>query len=74
MSKNSNTYLKGYRIMAGFIQEDLASLLKISRPAFNMKENGINKFTPEEKEIIFTTLKEKIPNLKIEDVFPLLEE
>ena len=68
-----NTKLKGYRTMAGFTQEDLARLLGISRLSFILKENGERRFTESQEHMIFSYLKEKLPDLKKEDVFPIEE-
>lgn len=66
-----NTKLKGYRTMAGFTQEELAKLLGISRLSFILKENGERRFTGSQEETIFALLKEKLPDLTMEEVFPV---
>ena len=57
-----NSKLKGYRVMAGYTQEDMAQLIRTSRPAFNMKENGNLKFSVEEERVIYQALKQKLPD------------
>jgi len=69
-----NNRLKGYRVMAGYTQEDFAKILGIDRTAYVYKENGSRKFTDDEKQLIYKELKKKLPNLKIEEVFPVLED
>lgn len=69
---NLNTRLKGYRVMAGFTQEDMAKILGVHRPYYTLKENG-NKFTREQKVVILKLLKKKIPNLTMEELFPIDE-
>ncbi len=66
-----NVKLKGYRVMAGYTQEDIASALGISRSFYVLKENGGRKFSDIEETIVLRKLKEKIPELNKEDVFPL---
>ncbi len=69
-----NSKLKGYRVMAGYTQEAMAQLIRTSRPAFNMKENGNLKFSVEEERVIYQALKQKLPDLKKQDVFPVLDD
>jgi Predicted transcriptional regulators len=63
--------LKGYRVMAGLTQEELAKALKISRVAYCYKENGQRTFTDKEENIILEKIKTAIPNIKREDLFPI---
>ena len=60
--------------MAGYTQEAMAQLIRTSRPAFNMKENGNLKFSVEEERVIYQALKQKLPDLKKQDVFPVLDD
>lgn len=66
--------LKGYRTMAGYTQEEISKHLGISKSLYVYCENGIRTFTQERKNIVYQLLKKKIPDLKIEDVFPMFEE
>ena len=68
-----NTKLKGYRVMAGYTQEDIAIELKVSRQSYNMKENGVNTFTQKERNLVFEILMKKIPSLTMEELFPIDE-
>lgn len=64
--------LKGYRVMAGYTQEDIAKALGIHRPYYTLKENG-SKFTQEQRKIILKLLQRKIPSLTMEELFPIDE-
>ena len=64
--------LKGYRVMAGLTQEDMAEAIQVNRPYYTLKENG-NKFSTEQTKTIFRVLKKKLPSLKYEEVFPVDE-
>lgn len=63
--------LKGYRTMAGYTQEELADLLGMSRVMYCYCENGQRRFGSQQKEAIFNFLKEKLPDLTMEEVFPV---
>ena len=66
--------LKGYRVMASLTQEQIAYKLGISRLSYIHKENNRSRFNEKQRIDIFKLLKNKIPNLKFEDVFPVFEE
>lgn len=57
--------------MAGYTQDDMASLLGIDRTTYNKKETQERKFADYEKDLVFLKLKEKIPNLTKEELFPI---
>lgn len=63
--------VKGYRVMAGYTQEDIAEKLGISRLSVIRKETGIGNYNEEEQKQLLKLLKEKIPDLNREDVFPI---
>lgn len=60
--------------MAGFTQEDIAKQLNMSVAMFNYCENGKRHFTSEREKLIMKILNKKLPDLKIEDVFPVNDE
>lgn len=64
------SYLKGFRVMAGFTQDDLASVIKKSRALYNYKENGKRAFTSQEERLLFEAIRSKIPEVKREQLFP----
>lgn len=66
--------LKGYRVMAGYTQEDVAKMLGVSRVMYMYIENGTRTLTNDYELKVFKMLKAKIPNLKREDVFPVLDD
>lgn len=62
--------LKGYRVMAGFTQEDLAKHLGYSRVNYTYKENDQKLLSYEERKKIHKFLKKKLPDLKYDELFP----
>ena len=62
--------LKGYRVMAGFTQEDLANHLGYSRVNYTYKENDQKLLSYDERKKIHKLLKRKLPNLKYDELFP----
>ncbi len=61
--------LKGYRVMAGYTQKDMAEALGISLRVFLEKENGKKEFTVEEAKKITSLLKNKIESIEFNDIF-----
>lgn len=66
-----NTKLKGYRTMAGYTQEKIAQQIGISRLSYVLKENGDKRFSQDQEKAIFEVLKEKVPELTMEELFPI---
>lgn len=60
--------VKGYRVMLGLTQQDLADLMGISRECLMRKENN-DSFTKTEKIAITAIYNSKGLNLKQEDIF-----
>jgi DNA-binding XRE family transcriptional regulator len=63
--------IKGYRVMAGYSQKDMASLINIGTVSYSLKETGKRQFNQVELEKIFKVLKEKLPNLEFENLFTI---
>lgn len=63
--------LKGYRVMAGLTQEDVAKEFGYSRVNYTYKENDQKLLTSEEKEKLFQLLSKKLPNLTFDELFPV---
>lgn len=63
--------LKGYRVMAGLTQEDMAEHLGYSRVYYSYKENDIARFNLAERKTIFRLLKKSLPELKMDELFPI---
>lgn len=61
--------LKGYRVMAGYNQREMAEILNISVPAYNNKENGTTKISVDESKKLYEFIKSKLSNIKYEDIF-----
>ena len=60
--------LKGYLAMAGYTQTDIAKWIGVSRTVVNICISR-EAFKESEKTIIFEKLKEKIPNISIQDLW-----
>lgn len=61
--------VKGYRIMAGFNQIEMAKKLGVSVQSYRNKENGRVSFKDSEKVIIRDLLDKVVPGIKVDDVF-----
>ena len=63
------TKLKGYRVMLGKTQRDMAKELNISVQSYNNKETGKTAFSDREKLAIKSLVAEIKPDITIEDIF-----
>lgn len=61
--------LKGYRVMAGFTQKEMAEALGIKISSYNAKELGKTKISIAESKKIYEFIKKKLPNINFEDIF-----
>ncbi|NYS33560.1 helix-turn-helix domain-containing protein [Streptococcus danieliae] len=61
--------LKGYRVMLGHTQADIASVLGITKQAYSNKETGKTQFNDREKVKIRDMVREIEPNITIDDLF-----
>ena len=61
--------LKGYRVMAGLTQKDMAEALGITSSAYNQKENGMININIDESKKLYEFIKGKLPDVKFEDIF-----
>ena len=59
--------LKGYRVMAGYTQKDMAEKIEMPLQTYIYKETGRGEFSLTEIKKIFSVLKAKV-NIKIEDL------
>lgn len=66
---NLLNYLKGYRIVLGLSQLDMAKKLDISRQAYSEKERGNVSFKDNEKMEILEMYKQVNPNISLYDIF-----
>lgn len=60
--------IKGYRVMLGLTQQNIAELLNVSRQTVSNKESGKVKFTDKEKTILLNEFKKVNPELTY-DIF-----
>lgn len=63
------TKLKGYRVMLGKTQRDMAKELNISVQSYNNKETGKTAFSDREKLAIKTMISEIKPDVTIDELF-----
>ena len=61
--------VKGYRMLLGWSQKDLANFLGISRQTVSNKETGKVPFNDKEKKKLLTKFKEVNPNVTMEIFF-----
>lgn len=61
--------VKGYRIMLGLRQDDMAKQFGISKQAYSAKERGVTRFTKEEMIVIKEMLLPLFPGITIDDIF-----
>ncbi|HEM4672011.1 TPA: transcriptional regulator [Streptococcus suis] len=61
--------LKGYRIMLGLTQKNMADKLDISLQSYNNKETGKTPFKDKEKKAIKTIVAEVEPGITIDELF-----
>lgn len=66
---NSMTKLKGYRVMLGKTQRDMAKELNISVQSYNNKETGKTTFNDREKLAIKTMISEVKSDITIDELF-----
>ena len=63
------TKLKGYRVMLGKTQRDMAKELNISVQSYNNKETGKTAFSDREKLSIKTMVSEVKSDITIDELF-----
>lgn len=60
--------VKGYRVMCGYTQSEMAEMIGIVRKTYMNKEQEGN-WTVKEANAIVEAIKRKIPTIKYEDIF-----
>lgn len=61
--------IRGYRVMLGMSQKDMARIFGITPQAYSMKERGLTAFTDKEKMIFMSLLKDVAKNETVESIF-----
>ncbi|HEP1541289.1 TPA: helix-turn-helix domain-containing protein [Streptococcus pyogenes] len=61
--------LKGYRVMLGLTQKQMAEQLRISLQSYNNKETGKNAFNDRERLAIKTMVAKVKPDITIDELF-----
>lgn len=65
----ARTKVKGYRVMLGKTQEELAKNFGISKQAYSAKERGLTRFTNKEMIAIKELLLPLFPGITIDEIF-----
>ncbi len=61
--------LKGYRVMLGLTQQNMADKLNISLQSYNNKETGKTAFTDDERVAIRDMVRDIKPDITIDELF-----
>lgn len=61
--------IRGYRVMLGVTQEELAKRFGISKQAYSAKERGLTRFTNQEMIAIKELLLPLFPGITIDEIF-----
>jgi len=64
----STSKIKGYRVLAGFSQSEMAELLGNSLRSYQNKERGITKMTLQDAFLFKNVLKAKGIDINIDDL------
>ncbi len=63
------TRVKGYRVMLGLTQKEMADVLGLSAQSYYLKENGRVKFTYDEMRVFRDKVQTIMPDVTIDDIF-----
>ncbi|MDZ5560942.1 helix-turn-helix transcriptional regulator [Enterococcus cecorum] len=63
------TRVKGYRVMLGLTQKEMAAVLGLSVQSYYLKENGRVKFTYDEMRVFRDRVQTIMPDVTIDDIF-----
>jgi len=66
MNRNN---LAAYRKLIGLKQTDMAKKIKVTPTTYSRKESGKSDFTETEMILITETIKGKIPDVTMDDIF-----
>lgn len=65
----TNTKVRGYRVMLGKTQKEMAEIFSISKQAYSAKERGETRFSNEEMVTIKEMLLPLFPGITIDEIF-----
>lgn len=63
------TRVKGYRVMLGLTQKEMADVLGISAQSYYLKETGQVRFTHDEMHVFRDKLRGILPEVTVDDIF-----
>jgi len=61
--------IKGYRVMIGYSQDEMAAALGINKKSYANKENGTQEFKYSEMVMFLNVVKEKLPSVTMDEIF-----
>lgn len=61
--------IRGYRVMIGLTQEEMAGKLGVTKQAYSLKELGKSPFKDHERLIIRELVREIKPDITIDELF-----
>lgn len=67
--RNIMAKLKGYRVMLGLTQQEMANILGISLQSYNNKETNKTAFNDKERLAIKSMVSEIKPDITIDELF-----
>ena len=65
----TRTKVRGYRVMLGKTQKEMAEIFNISKQAYSAKERGNSRFSNEEMVTIKEMLLPMFPGITIDEIF-----
>ncbi|NLD32629.1 MAG: helix-turn-helix domain-containing protein [Trichococcus flocculiformis] len=65
----TRTKVRGYRVMLGKTQKEMAEIFNISKQAYSAKERGESRFSNEEMVTIKKMLLPMFPGITIDEIF-----
>lgn len=65
----TRTKVRGYRVMLGKTQKEMAEIFNISKQAYSAKERGESRFSNEEMVTIKEMLLPMFPGITIDEIF-----
>lgn len=65
----AKTKVRGYRVMLGKTQQEMADLFNISKQSYSAKERGITRFSEDEMITLKEMLQGLFPGITIDEIF-----
>lgn len=65
----AKTKVRGYRVMLGKTQQEMADLFNISKQSYSAKERGVTRFSEDEMITLKEMLQGLFPGITIDEIF-----